>query len=241
MTNKNSQLEIIVKESGLELAESESLLKKFGNYEQIANEWEVKAKTIVVTSAEQVTEMKMAKDARKYFSDLRIELEKSRKAMKEQSLRKGQAIDAVARFLVSLISPIEEYLKSQEDFVKIQEAKKAEELRLIEEKRIEDERIAKEKAEAEERERIRIENEKLRKELEEKEKASRLEREESQRKLNIEIEKANKERLETQKKIDDEKARVDKEKLESDRKQKELEEKLAHMIECPNCHHKFNI
>ena len=55
--------------------------------------------------------MAMAKTARKKFSDLRIELEKTRKSMKEQSLIKGQAIDSIAKYLKSSIEPIEQYLK----------------------------------------------------------------------------------------------------------------------------------
>ena len=156
----------IVKASNLELAESQSIVEKFGSYESIAKEWETKAKMIVVTDASQVTEMAMAREARKKFSQLRIDVEKARKAMKEQSLRKGQAIDAIARFLTSLITPIEDHLRLQEDFVKIQEEKKAEEARIAAEKKAEEERMAKEKAEAEERERIRLENEKLKKEAE---------------------------------------------------------------------------
>ena len=85
MENKN--LEIVIRESGLETVEGNSLMEKFGSYESIANEWEFKAKSIVVTDASQVTEMEMAKVAAKKFADLRIELEKARKAMKEQSLR----------------------------------------------------------------------------------------------------------------------------------------------------------
>jgi len=54
---------------------------------------------------------------------MRIEIEKTRKALKEQSLRKGQAIDSIAKYLTSLVSPIEEYLKQQEDFAEIQAAK----------------------------------------------------------------------------------------------------------------------
>jgi len=254
-----TQLEVIVKSSGLEVEESKNIISMFGNYESMAKDWELKAKEIVVTDASQTTEMAMAKVARKKFSDLRIDVEKARKNMKEQSLRKGQAIDAVARFLVSLISPIEEHLRLQEDFIKIQDAKKAEELRLIEEKRLEDERIEKEKTEAQERERIRIENEKMRKELEEKEKA-RLELEEKTRKEKEEADKklaeeraaaqkilddqkaeAEKARVEAQRILDDEKKKADDARLLAEKEKKELEDKIASMIECPNCHHKFNI
>ena len=209
----STQLSVIVKNSGLEMAEGKTLLEKFGNYEQIANEWEIKAKQIVVTDASQTTEMAMAKAARKKFSDLRIDVEKSRVAMKEQSLRKGQAIDAIARFLVSLIKPIEDHLKLQEDFVKIQEAKKAEELRLeLQRKEEEKERLRLE-AEAKEQERIRLEN-------------IRLQKEAKKREEEFEKERA---------KAEQERQKAEDERLEKERMQKILDAQ----IECPYCHKKF--
>ncbi len=157
-----NQLAEIVKTSGLEIVEGQSIIDRFGDYESIAKEWKIKAEQIVVTDRSQTTEMAMAKEARKKFSELRCDVEKARKQMKEQSLRKGQAIDAIARFLTSLISPIEDHLRAQEDFIKIEDAKKAEEARIAAEKKIEEEKIAKEKAEKEAQEKIRLENEKLR-------------------------------------------------------------------------------
>jgi len=248
--NNMSKLEILVKQSELEPAEGQTLIEKFGDYEKIAEEWKVKAEQMIVTDASQITEMEMARVASKKFADLRIDLEKARKAMKEQSLRKGQAIDAVAKFLVSLISPIEEHLKLQANFVKIQEAKKAaeENLRLEEVARIE--REAQEEAARKEQERIRRENEALKKDLEEKEKAARAERAQGEERLRVEKEKADKRqkeleaaaRLESEKaekRLIAEKEKANREKLEADRKQKELEEKLESLIECPNCHHQF--
>ena len=191
-------MSLVVKDSGLELTERETLLGKFSEYENIAEDWEKKAKAIVVTNPEQVAEMKMAREGRLFLAQKRIDVEKTRKALKEQSLRKGQVIDAIAKFLTSLIEPTEKYLKDQEDFVEIQNKKKAEELRLAEEKRLEEERIAKEQAEREEQERIRQENIKLKAEMEAKEKemaeerakaeAERLEKERIQKLLDAQIE-----------------------------------------------------
>ena len=170
MQNETQSLTQIITESNLEVVESNNIIEKFGDYEFVAKEWESKAKAIVVTDASQKTEMEMAKTARKKFSEMRIEIEKTRKSLKEQSLRKGQAIDAIARFLTSLISPIEDHLRLQEDFLKIQEEKKlAEEKKKIEEQ-LEKERIEKEKKEAEEKERIRLENEILKSKIAEQEK-----------------------------------------------------------------------
>lgn len=199
-----NQLAQIVQTSGLEKAESQSIIERFGTYETVAKEWEEKAKMIVVTDASQTAEMAMAKVARQKFSNLRIEVEKARKAMKEQSLRKGQAIDAIARFLVSLIIPIEEHLKEQEDFVKIQVAKKMEEQRIEAEKKAEQERIAKEEADRKEQERIRVENAKLKDEAEKREKAMREAREKALEKQRALEAKARMQRELAQKKLDKE-------------------------------------
>lgn len=170
----------IVQQSGLESVEQTSIMERFGDYEAVAKEWEAKAKAIVVTSASQTTEMAMAKEARKKFSQMRIDIEKARKAMKEQSLRKGQAIDSVAKFLVSLIAPIEEYLKSQEDYVLIETQKRVAEEKKKAEEEAEKKRLEEEEAERLEQERIKKENEKLKKEAEENEKKLKEEKEKAE-------------------------------------------------------------
>lgn len=176
-----NELAKIVNQSGLESADQTSILERFGSYEEVAKEWEAKAKMIVVTDSSQTTEMAMAKEARKKFSQLRIDVEKARKAMKEQSLRKGQAIDSIARFLVSLILPIEEYLRSQEDFVRIEHEKKLAEEKKKDEEEAEKKRLADEEKERLEQERIRKENKKLKQEAEKRELELKAEREAKER------------------------------------------------------------
>jgi len=182
------QLIEIVEKSGLEKVEQKTITEKFSDYESVAKEWEKKAKQIVVTDESQLTEMAMAKTARKKFSDLRIDIEKTRKAMKEQSLRKGQAIDSIAKYLKSLVEPIEEYLKQQEDFIKIKKLKEAELLKIEVEKKEEAERLAKEKSEREEQEKIRKENEKLKIEAEKRDLIESKRKKEDDRKLREERE-----------------------------------------------------
>ena len=219
-----NQLSEIIKTSGLEVKETQSIVERFGNYEEIAKEWEAKAKMIVVTNASQTTEMAMAREARKKFSNLRIEVEHARKAMKEQSLRKGQAIDAVAKFLISLIAPIEQHLRTQEDFVEIQQKKKEEEDRIAAEKKAEEDRIAKEKADAEERECIRLENEKLKKEAEERERKIVEDKKKADAEKKALEEKARKQKEEADKKLSQEKAKAEEEK-------KKLQEEQAKKLE----------
>jgi len=108
------------------------------------------------------------------------------------------------------------------------------------EKKAEEERIAREKAEAAERERIRKENEQLKKEAEErerlakieaekraKEEAARLKREESETKKRIRIETERLEREEVERKAREEKERKEWEAHESAlRKEREAKEKV---------------
>lgn len=93
-----------------------------------ADEWAKKAKAIIVTSADQVKEMELARQARLNLKNIRVEVEKKRKQLKEESLRTGKAVDGMANIIKFLIVPVEEYLQQQEDFVKQQEEKRKAEL-----------------------------------------------------------------------------------------------------------------
>lgn len=244
----DNQLEVIVKESGLEQTKADYILKQFQDYFKIASEWETKAKQIVVTSEDQTVDMKLARTGRLFLREKRITLENARKELKEQSLREGKAIDGIANVLKALIVPIEEYLDAQEHFV--ENKKKAEEelKRVDEAKRAEEERIAKERAEAVERERIQKENEALRAEAikREKEQAEELAKErakaEAERKAieeknRIEREKAEAERVKMEAELKA-KAEAEREALEA---KKLAEDELKKMIECPHCHKAFKL
>jgi hypothetical protein len=254
-----NKLQLIVKESGLETTKSKYILDKFTNYFEIASDWEKKAKEIIVKSADDKTEMQMARVGRLFLREKRIAIEKARVELKEQALREGKAIDGIANILKALIVPIEEYLEKQERFVEIKEAELAEKKRIEEEERIEKERLAQEEADRKEQERIRLENIKLQKEAIEREKKlveeqerARKEKELADAKLKSEQEANEKiqsdirakaeetARLEKEKAdkiIAEERAKAETERLEKEKAQKLLDEQ----IECPFCHKKFNI
>ena len=240
MENKpmENKLSVIVRESGLEKTKAQFLLDNFSNYFEIAADWEKKASVIVVTDASQTAEMQMARTGRLFLRQKRIVIENTRKTLKEQALREGKAIDGIANVLKALIVPIEEYLERQEKFVEIKAAQEAECKRIEGEQKAEQERIAQEKAEAEERERIRKENERLKKEAEERERKMIEERAKAERekkaqeeKAWIEIEKIQKEKEEVERK-----ARAGQKQAEADRKAREAE-----IITCPFCHKSFNL
>lgn len=253
-----NELQTIVQESGLESTKAQFILEKFQNYFEIAAQWEEKAKTIVVTNESQTAEMKMARTGRLFLREKRIAVEKARKELKEQALREGKAIDGIANVLKALIVPIEDYLEQQEKFVELREAAERAVKQAEIERRMEEERIAKEKAEAEERERIRLENEKLKAEAVEREKQMAAEKkaiEDKARKEKEAIEKAAEAEKERQAKIiTEQKARAEKEKRAAAEREKELkvkaeaekrererlEDELSKQIECPFCHRKFN-
>jgi hypothetical protein len=158
---EDSQLQIIVRDSGLEKTKAEIILNKFQDYFTMAGEWETKARTIIVTDEKQTDSMKMARTGRLLLRERRLEIENTRKQLKEQSLREGKAIDGIANVLKALIVPIEEHLERQEKFIEFRDAK------IAEQKRIEVERVLAEQEqkrladEVAERERVRAENAKL--------------------------------------------------------------------------------
>jgi len=89
----------ILDKAGLEPEKVAALTTQFEDFEQIARDWEAKAKSIVVTDISQKAEMAMAKEGRKFLKSKRLAVEATRKSLKESSLREGRAIDAIAKSL----------------------------------------------------------------------------------------------------------------------------------------------
>jgi hypothetical protein len=137
-TVKNeNQLIQIVENSGLEIQTAQNLKESFIPFFDQAEEWKRKAEALVVTDANQVHDMKMARTARLALREIRINADKKRKELKEDSLRYGKAVQGVYNVIDYLISPTEKHLKEQEDFVAIQEAKRKGELRIQRESELE--------------------------------------------------------------------------------------------------------
>jgi len=256
-----NQLAIIVQESGLEAAKATILLEKFQGFFAMAADWEMKAKMIVVTDASQKAEMQMARAGRLFLKDRRIEIENARKNLKEQALREGKAIDGIANVLKALIVPIENYLERQEKFAELKAAEE-EKGRQIEAARLAEEaHIAKEKAEAEARERMRLENERLKAEAEAREKQQAEEKRKAAEAARLAEKQLQAQREEAARHLENEKLqaaavlreadRKAAEKLEAERRaaaerEKKLEwerqaaeKRLKAQVECPFCHKKF--
>jgi len=277
-----NKLVTVIKESHVEESTALTLQNAFTPFFNQANEWVEKVKSIVVTDASQAEEIRQAREARLRLKEIRIQADKKRKELKEDSLRYGKAVQGVYNVIEYLIAPLEKHLEDQERFVEIQREKIKTELRIKREselapyfefipsglsladiseddfqkilagskiqlqmkidaeKKAEAERLEREKIEAEEREKIRLENIKLKKEAEEREKLAEIERKKAEKEklerdkkeiaekearekdLAAEREKAAKEKAESDKKLAAEMA--ERKRIEDELKKKEAEE-----------------
>jgi hypothetical protein len=108
----------------IEKTKGDYIKEKFEDFTQAIEEWSEKANAIVVTEESQKELMAEAREGRLLLKAKRIEVEKTRKSLKEQSLSEGRLIDSVAKYLTSLIEPAEKHLELQEKFIEIQEQNK---------------------------------------------------------------------------------------------------------------------
>jgi hypothetical protein len=124
----NQETNKIIESGLIEITKADYIVSKFKSYTEVAEEWATKAIGIVVTDENQVELINQAKEARLLLKSKRIEVEKIRKSLKEQSLNEGRLIDSVAKSLTSLIEPAEKHLELQEKFVEIKERERKIEL-----------------------------------------------------------------------------------------------------------------
>lgn len=128
-TQETNAIVLHIEQNGLEADTAKSLKESFMPFFEKAEEWKQKADALVVNDVSQVNEMKQAREARLALKSIRVEVENTRKKLKEDSLRKGKAIDGIANVIKYLIEPIEESLEQKEKFAEIQEAKRKEQIR----------------------------------------------------------------------------------------------------------------
>ncbi len=111
--------------TGLEPESALAIRSAFDEMFASAETWAASARLINVTSIDQKREMKMARESRLALRDIRVKAEHARKRLKEDSTRKGKAIDGIKAVLDALIVPIEAHLLEQETFAdRVEEARK---------------------------------------------------------------------------------------------------------------------
>ena len=99
----------------------------FGSLLTQAEDWGRRARALVVTDEADVAGMKLARESRLALRQIRIAAERARKSMKEDALKRGQAIDGAYKVIASLIEPLEEHLLEQETFAERAEKRRCEE------------------------------------------------------------------------------------------------------------------
>lgn len=106
------------------LAENDPLILAFSPFYERAMPLVVEAATVNVTALDQVTEMKKSRDLRLKLRPVRIEADKLRKEMKEESLRTSSNIEKVAQVIIKSIAAEEERLEQQEKYAVRAEAER---------------------------------------------------------------------------------------------------------------------
>lgn len=101
---------------------AEALKLAFVGYLDQISQAETIVNSLQVTDASQVEQMKLAKEYKQALAKTRIAVEKKRKELKDESLREGQTIDAVAKVVTNLIAPLEKRADELSRFVELKEA-----------------------------------------------------------------------------------------------------------------------
>lgn len=123
MANEINELTVVARD--LEPTQVEVLMSNFGTAYSEAKELATGATDLVVTEENQTDLMSEARKKRLSLKNVRVEVENTRKKLKEQSLREGKAIDGMANIIKALIVPVEEHLEKQEKFAELIKAERA--------------------------------------------------------------------------------------------------------------------
>lgn len=114
----------LIKEAGLEGTKVEYLVQQFTPFYTEAEKLVSKAEAISVTDESQTDIMAEAGVIRKQLQKIRIESDKVRYALKEDSRKEGNAIQNIYNKLIEITSPIEQRLEKEEKFLEIKEAER---------------------------------------------------------------------------------------------------------------------
>lgn len=128
-TTPETQLAKVATEAGLVGPARQELIDAF--LPDFSSAWNlsVQAKDISVTDPGQKDEIRKARDMRLQLREVRIASEKRRKALKEDSLRRGQAIDKVAKVITQIAEPAEAKLLEMETIAERLEQERRSKLR----------------------------------------------------------------------------------------------------------------
>ena len=114
------QMEVSRVDAAIDHAVSE-IAKTDAAIEQVREDY----MSLIVSSPQDQAGYQSAETALKKVARIRTTVEKTRKALKADSVRYGKAVDGEAKRIREAIEPIEEHLKTQCDIVRLEEARQA--------------------------------------------------------------------------------------------------------------------
>ncbi len=132
-TQESSALVKIIEEHQLPSEKALQLQEKFLPIMKSLREWEDQALSIVVENETQKDLMKKARTMRLDLRDIRVNAEKDKKVMKEDSIREGAAIQKSFNYIEHRIKTLEEHLSTQENYAEI---KKQERIDALQKERV---------------------------------------------------------------------------------------------------------
>lgn len=121
----SNQLQVIIKEQGIEIDDAKKLVEAFGGPFDEAGEILANYESIKVTEEDDLKGMKIAREQRLILKKARTTVENKRKELKADIVKQGRAIDSVAKFVKEQIEPAEKYLELQEQYAGIKAAERA--------------------------------------------------------------------------------------------------------------------
>jgi hypothetical protein len=124
--------------NGLEEQTKQTIIARFSQYMERIGEWEEKATALVVTDISQVDLIKQARETRLILKNIRVEADRVRKELKEDSLNYGRAVQGVYNAIEQRLSPIEEHLMKQEKFAEYAERDRMNALRAMRQDELKD-------------------------------------------------------------------------------------------------------
>lgn len=118
----------VLTSNNIEISVQENLISSFMPFFAEAKTWALQAGEINVKSIDDHQGMEEARAARLALKAIRVEANKTRKSLKEDSLRYGKAVQGFYDIIAFLIVPAEKDLQEKEDFIKLEQARKIAEL-----------------------------------------------------------------------------------------------------------------
>lgn len=119
---EQAQLVAVVQQNALPAEAAQSLQSSFAPFFSEARSVIEQSRGIVVTDASQRLQIKMARECRLALRSIRVKADAARKALKDESLRRGKAIDGFFNIFLHLAQTEESRLEEQENIAARQEA-----------------------------------------------------------------------------------------------------------------------